>query len=97
LGFLFLINAIDSSIIAKKRGRIIHVGNSGTVVVGEVVVVGEELVVGGVGDEVDVCVGVAVGAEVGVTVGEDVVGAGVEDGLGDGDGVDVAAVKAILT
>jgi hypothetical protein len=34
LGILFLINTVDSSITIAKSGRIIKVGNSGTVAVG---------------------------------------------------------------
>jgi hypothetical protein len=41
LGILFLINTVDSSIATAKSGRIIQVGNSGTVGVGVGAGVGE--------------------------------------------------------
>jgi len=84
LGILFLINTIDNSITTAKSGRIIHVGSSGTVGVGEGVVFVEELVVeAGVGDGVEVGADVGFGAEV---------GAAVDAGVGVGLSANVAEI-----
>ena len=82
MGILFLTNAIDSSITTAKSGRIIHVGNSGTVgdgaAVGVGVGVGVEVIVWGF----VVCIGVGVDVEMGV-------GVGVEEGVGVAAGLTV--------
>jgi hypothetical protein len=101
LAILLLIKTIDSNIATMNIGRITHDGNSGTVGIGEGIVLVEELDVGvgvaigngfEVGAEVGAAVGTGVGVDVGVAVGVGVgvyvgVGVGVAVGVGDGVGV----------